>query len=94
MMVRDIPSDSQNPTFLRKRIGNRMKNSSDGITNQKIPCDKSAIFAASFVSMYIQTNANKETIGTEAKILPVNVLLFEISEIATIVTDDSNTLIR
>lgn len=70
-----------------------MKNSRDGITNQKIPCDKSAIFVTSFVSRYIQINANKDTMGIDAKMLPAKVLLFEISEIATIVTEDNSTFI-
>lgn len=70
-----------------------MKNTNEGITNQNIPCDNSAIFKVSFVSMYNQINANNDTIGMEATILPTNVLRFEISVMATIVTDDNNTLI-
>jgi hypothetical protein len=69
-----------------------MKNSSEGITSQKIPCDNSAIFAVFFVSRYIQIKANSETIGTEARMLPARVLRFEISEMTTMVTADSNTL--
>ena len=91
-MVSDTPSENQNSTFLFSKTGNKIKNSRDGMTSQKIPWDKPAIFAVSFVSMYIQTKANRETIGIEAKILPANVLLLEISEIATMVTDESNTL--
>lgn len=87
-----MPSESQNSIFFFNKIGKRMKNNSEGITNQKIPWDKSAIFAVSFVSIYSHTKASNDTMGIEAKILPINVLLFDTSEIATIVTDDSNTL--
>jgi len=93
MKVIDIPRDNQNSIFFLNKNGNRMKNSSDGITSQKIPWDKLAILTVSFVSMNIQTKASSDTIGIDAKILPANVLLFEISEIATMVTDESNTLI-
>ena len=93
MIVSDIPSDNQKSTFFFSKTGNKIKNANDGITNQKIPWDNSAILVTSFVSMYIQIKANNETSGIEAKILPINVLRFEISEIATIVTDDNNTLI-
>lgn len=93
MRVSEMPSDHQKSMFLFSIAGKSRKNSSEGITSQKIPWDKPAIFAVSFVSMYIQTKANSETIGIEAKILPANVLRLEISEIATIVTDESNTLI-
>lgn len=91
IIVRDVPNDIQKSTFLFNNIGNVIKNISEGITNQKIPCDKSAIFVTSFVSMYIQINANKETMGIDAKILPAKVLLFEISEMATMVTEDNKT---
>jgi hypothetical protein len=93
MMISETPSDHQKSMFRFSIAGKRRKKSSDGITSQKIPWDKPAIFAVSFVSMYIHTKANKETIGIEAKILPANVLRLDISEIATIVTDESNTLI-
>ena len=93
MKVIDTPRDNQNSMFLLNKNGNRMKNNSDGITSQKIPWDKLAILTVSFVSMKIQTKASSERIGIDAKMLPANVLLFEISEIATMVTDESNTLI-
>ncbi len=92
IITSEIASDNQKSTFRLSRMGKRMKNSSDGITSQKIPIDRSAIFAVSLVSMYIQTKASNETIGMEAKMLPASVLRLDISEMATMVTDDSNTL--
>ena len=92
IIVSEIPIDNQKSTCFFSNTGKRIKKISDGITNQKIPCDNSAIFVVSFVSIYIQTNASSETNGTEAKMLPIVVLRFEISEIATNTTDDSNTL--
>lgn len=91
--VRDVPNEIQKSTFLFNNIGNVIKNISEGMTNQKIPCDKSAIFVTSLVSIKIQINANNDTMGIDAKILPAKVLLFEISEMATMVTEDNNTLI-
>jgi len=91
--VSDVPSDIQKSTFLFSSIGKVIKNISEGMTNQKIPCDKPAIFATSLLSMYIQINANNDTMGIEANTLPAKVLLFDSSEMATMVTDDSNTLI-
>ena len=93
MMVSDIPIDNQKSTFFFNKKGNRIKNANDGITNQKMPCDNSATFVTSFVSIYIQIKASNETSGIDAKRLPVNVLRFDISEIATTVTEESNTLI-
>jgi hypothetical protein len=94
MIVSDMPKDNQKSTFFFSSIGNRIKNKSDGMTSQKTPCDNAAIFAVSLVSIYIQIKASRETIGIEAKILPANVLLFEISEMATIVTEESSTLMK
>ena len=91
IMARDVPSDIQKSTFFFSNIGNRMKKINDGITNQNIPCDNSAIFVTSFVSMYIQMNANSDTIGIDAKMLPANVLRLDISEMATMDTDDNST---
>lgn len=93
MIVSEIPIDNQKSTFFFNKKGNRIKNANDGITNQKIPCDNSATFVTSFVSMYIQIKASNETSGIEAKRLPANVLRFDISVIATMVIEDSNTLI-
>ncbi len=91
MTVSEIPIDSQKSTFFFSKTGKRIKNISDGMTNQKIPFDYSAILAVSFVSIYIHTKASNDTRGMDARILPIVVLRFEISEIATNVTDDSNT---
>lgn len=92
-MVNEIPKEIQKSTFLFSRIGNNIKNINDGITNQKIPCDSSAILVVSFVSIYIHTKASNDTSGMDAKILPMVVLRLEISEIATKVTDDNNIFI-
>ena len=88
-----MPNEIQKSTFFLSKTGKRTKKISDGITSQKIPCDNSAILAVSFVSIYIQTNASKDTSGIDAKILPIVVLRFDISEMATSVTDDSSILI-
>jgi len=93
IIIREIPIDNQNSTFFFNKIGKRIKKTNDGITNQKIPCDNSAILAVSFVSIYIHTKASNDTNGTDARILPMVVLRLDISEIATKVTDDNNTLI-
>ena len=68
------------------------KNIREGITNQKIPCDNSAIFVVSFVSIYIQTKAKSDTSGMDASMLPMVVLRFDTSEMATIVTAERSTL--
>lgn len=88
-----MPNDIQKSTFFLSKTGKRIKKISDGITNQKIPCDSSAILSVSFVSIYIQTKASNDTSGIDAKILPIVVLRFDISEMATSVTDDSSILI-
>ena len=93
IIVNEIPNDNQKSIFFFNNTGNIIKSSNDGITSQKIPCDNSAIFTVSFVSIYIHTKASNETNGMDASILPIVVLRFEISDIATIVTDESNTLI-
>ena len=87
-----MPSDNQKSTFFFNKTGNSRKKTNEGITNQNTPCDSSAIFKVSFVSMYIQTKASKDTKGIEATILPIKVLRFETSVMATIITDDNNTL--
>jgi hypothetical protein len=70
--------------FRFSRMGNRMKNSKEGRTNQKISIESSAIFPVSFVSKYIQSIARKEINGIEAKIAPIKLLLLETSLIRTI----------
>ncbi len=93
IIVSEIPIDNQKSTFFFSKTGKRIKKISEGITNQKIPCDNSAILAVSFVSIYIHTKASNDTSGIDASMLPIVVLRFDISEIATNVTDDSNILI-
>ena len=92
IIVSEIPIDNQKSRFFFSKTGNRIKKMSDGITSQKIPCDNSAIFVVSLVSMYIHTKASNETSGMDAKMLPMVVLRFDISEIATKITDDNNIL--
>jgi hypothetical protein len=70
--------------FLLRRMGNRIKKSKEGRTNQKISTESSAILTVSFVSKYIQSIARKETSGIEAKIAPIKLLLLETSLIRTI----------
>ena len=92
-MVSEIPNDNQKSICFFSKTGKRTKKINEGITNQKIPCDNSAILAVSFVSIYIHTNANSDTNGMDARMLPMVVLRLDISEIATNVTDESNILI-
>lgn len=63
--------------------GNETKSASDGMTNQKIPVDKSVIFSTLFVSIYSHIMANTDTRGTEARTAPINELRLDISEIIT-----------
>jgi hypothetical protein len=79
--------------FRLNRTGSITKNIKEGITIQNIPCDNWAIFIVSLVSIYNQINANNDTNGIEAMMLPNSVLRFAISVMATIVTDDNNILI-
>jgi hypothetical protein len=91
--VSEIPNDNQKSIFFFSKTGKRTKKINEGITNQKIPCDSSAILVVSFVSIYIHTKASNDTSGMDARILPMVVLRLEISEIATNVSDDSIILI-
>lgn len=55
--------------------------------------DKSEIASISFVSMYNQIIPSIETSGNEASIAPINEFLLEISDTATIITEDNNTFV-
>ena len=56
----------------------------DGRTNQIILVEKATILSVFWVSIYIQIIAKTETNGMDAKVAPTTLLLFDISDIATI----------
>ncbi len=64
-------------------IGKEINKAKDGITNQKILEDNSAIFLIFLLSIYIQTIAKTDMNGIDANIPPARELLLEISEITT-----------
>ena len=64
-----------------RKIGKITNNTKEGITNQKIEYESFEIVSTFFVSTYIQIKANTDTKGIDAKIAPINELLFESSDI-------------
>ncbi len=75
-------------------MGNNTKKSKEGITNQNIDCDKDIIGLTSLVSRYNQIMPKNETSGKDARIPPIKVKRFEISEISTIITAEIMVLIK
>ena len=76
-----------------RKIGKITNNTKEGITNQKIEYESFEIVSTFFVSTYIQIKANTDTKGIDAKIDPINELLFESSDIPTIKIAEIKTFI-
>lgn len=69
-------------------IGKTINKTSEGITSQKISCERIATFWASFVSMYSHIKASSEVRGREAKRAPKNDHRLAVSATATRINDD------
>ena len=76
-----------------RKIGQITTNTIEGITNQKIEYESFEIVSSFFVSSYIQIKDNTDTKGLDAKIAPINELLFESSDIPTIKIAEIKTFI-
>jgi hypothetical protein len=77
-----------------KKIGNKIKNNSEGMTNQKIFHERFAIFEISWVSLYSQIIAIIDVKGKEAIKAPKAVNLFEASDMANINNAEITILIK
>ena len=94
IIVDEIPKDKKNGTLFFKRTGKTTNKTNEGITNQNMLVDSSAIFLTSLVSTYIQIKAIIDNNGSEAIMLPKNVLCFEISDIRKIIKAELIILIN
>ena len=74
---------SQNPTPLRNNKGSTINKTSEGSTNQKIPCDKAETCSISPVSRYNQIKARRDVRGKDANVAAKNELRLASSETAT-----------
>lgn len=75
------------------KIGKTANKESEGMTNQKTLHDKLIILLLSFVSIYNQMNASKETSGNDAKTPAQNELArLDNSVTPTIMKEDKRTL--
>ena len=89
-----IDRNNASPKFISRfnNIGKSMNSDKDGMTNQKMLFDSSMTLVVSFVSINSQMKARMDNNGSEARIPPIKLLAFDISDMITIRTADIATL--
>ena len=93
MITTDKPNANGKAKLRLSKIGRTANKESEGITSQKTLHDKLIILPVSFVSIYNQMNASKETSGNDAKTPAQNELAsLDNSVTATMMNDDKSTL--